>query len=128
MQDIENLDDVKKMVNSFYEKVRQDDLIGPIFNEVIEDWEPHLMKMCGFWQSILLNEPSYSGRPFPPHIKLNVGKEHFERWVSLFVANVQDQFEGDRATEAKKRAKLMGALFHSKMEHMRNNNPSLFDK
>lgn len=129
MKDIETLDDIKTMVNTFYGTVREDDLIGPIFNRVIADiWPEHLNKMYGFWQSILLNEPTYSGRPFPPHLKLGAEKEHFERWVELFVNTVNALFQGERADEAIKRAKLMAALFHSKIEHFKDNNSSLLDR
>ncbi|WP_432329955.1 group III truncated hemoglobin [Mucilaginibacter sp. P25] len=54
------------MVDSFYTKIRQDDLLGPIFNERIGDkWSEHLEKMYSFWQTTLLGEHTYSGRPFP---------------------------------------------------------------
>lgn len=118
-EDIETLDDVKLLVDTFYSEVRVDDLIGPIFNRVIGDnWPVHLNKMYGFWQSILLNEPVYNGRPFPPHAKLGLEKKHFERWVGLFETTVNELYAGERATEAIKRAKLMGALFLSKIEYL----------
>jgi len=129
MHDIESLDDVKKMVDTFYHNIQKDDLLGPIFNSVIENkWPEHLAKMYGFWQSILLNEPAYSGRPFPPHMKLDVSKVHFERWVALFKANVEANFAGPKADEAIARAKLMAALFHSKIEHFKSQGPSLMDR
>ncbi len=120
-RDITDLSDVQLLVDTFYSKVRHDELIGPVFQKVVkENWQPHLEKMYRFWQSILLNEPTYSGRPFPPHIKLRIGTEHFERWVSLFEETAFELFEGERTLEAVKRAKLMGALFHSKLEHFNN--------
>jgi hemoglobin len=129
MQDIESIDDVKTMVDTFYAKIQKDELLGPIFNRVIEDrWPEHLEKMYGFWQSILLNVPAYSGRPFPPQMKLDVSKIHFETWVTLFTENIQTQFKGVKADEAVARAKLMAALFLSKIEHFRKEGPSLMDR
>ena len=122
MKKIETIEDIKLLVDTFYSAVRKDDLIGPIFNETVQDrWPVHLEKMYRFWQSILLNEPSYSGRPFPPHIKLDIEKSHFERWVNLFESVVSTYFEGEKAQIAIDRAKLMGT-FEAKHAHMRNEN------
>ena len=62
MKEIQDIDDVKLLVNTFYGKVRQDDLLGKIFDGVIQDnWDFHLNKMYGFWQTVLLHEPCLSG-------------------------------------------------------------------
>lgn len=117
---IENLEDIRFMVNTFYERVRADGLIGPIFNERIGDrWPEHLDKMYRFWQTILLEERTYEGAPFRPHADLPVFLEHFERWVELFEANLLQHFEGDKADEALERAGKMAKLFHSKREFLR---------
>ena len=85
-----NLDDVKKLVDGFYNKVREDELLAPVFNARIEDrWAHHLEKMYTFWQTTLLGEHTYSGRPFPPHATLPVGHQHFERWIKLFTESIQ---------------------------------------
>lgn len=109
------------MVNHFYSSVQKDDLIGPIFNGVIQDrWPEHLEKMYGFWQTILLNERAYSGSPFPPHAKLPVNRTHFDRWVLLFKTCMYEQFEGAKADEAVKRAENMALMFNYKIDHLRN--------
>ena len=42
MKDIENLKDIQLLVNTFYGRVQQDDLIGPIFNERLAGkWDYH---------------------------------------------------------------------------------------
>jgi hemoglobin len=129
-KDIQHIEDIKLLVNTFYSRVRENDMLGPIFDKVIGDkWPEHLEKMYRFWQSILLHENTYSGRPFPPHAKLPVGKEHFDTWQKLFISTVDNLFEGSNADEAKKRAILMAAIFHSKKEAIdKNRNQSLFDK
>ena len=96
-KDIESIDDIKKLVNIFYDKIRLNDLLGPVFNHVIKDnWPEHLEKMVRFWQTILLYEHTYSGTPFPPHAKLPIEKIHFETWVALFQNTVDDLFVGEK--------------------------------
>ncbi|MEO0897643.1 MAG: group III truncated hemoglobin [Bacteroidota bacterium] len=120
MKDIENLEDIQLLVDSFYGKVRQDKLIGHIFNQVIGNrWEFHLNKMYTFWQTVLTDDYTYNGRPFPPHMKLPVEQEHFDRWLALFSATVDDLFEGKKAEEAKWRANRMALMFHSKITYYR---------
>ena len=102
---IENRQDIQLLVDGFYDKVRKDSLIGPIFNDVAKvDWDEHLPKLYNFWSDLLLGEDSYRGRPFPPHMQLNLQPGHFERWLYLFVQTVDENFVGVKADEAKNRA------------------------
>jgi len=118
--DIKTLDDIKKLVDTFYGRVQEDGLIGPIFNEKLAGkWPEHLAKMYAFWQTILLDEHTYHGRPFPPHAELPIHQEHFERWLALFGDTVDRLFEGETASEAKARGQKMAALFQVKLEHVR---------
>ncbi len=120
---ITNLDDIKLLVNTFYAKVQKDDLIGPIFNGIIQDrWEEHLSKMYAFWQTILLDQHTYSGRPFPPHAGLPVQADHFQRWMMLFTQTVDELFEGEKANEAKLRGEKMATMFLSKIQYFREIN------
>jgi hemoglobin len=118
MRDIEQREDIVIMVDAFYQKVQQDDLIGPIFNSRIapDAWPAHLDRMYTFWTTILLNQPGYSGQPFEKHRDMPINQAHFERWVSLFKTLVDSLFEGPIANEAKYRAELMGHLFLAKLE------------
>lgn len=118
--DILNLDDVKQLVNSFYGKVREDEILAPIFNERIQDrWPEHLEKMYRFWQTVLLEEHTYHGAPFPPHAKLPVAHNHFEKWMELFNKTVDELFVGEKAEEAKWRGQKMAQMFEIKIEHYR---------
>lgn len=120
--DILNINDVKILVDSFYEKVRQDDLLAPVFDERISNrWPVHLEKMYRFWQTVLLEEHTYSGSPFVPHATLPVKQEHFERWIILFYKTIDEYFEGEKAKEAKWRAEKMAEMFYHKIEYYRNN-------
>lgn len=117
-KDIEKLDDIKSMVDAFYGKVREDKLLADIFNKKIQDrWPMHLEKMYRFWQTVLLEKHTYHGSPFPPHAKLPVSMEHFERWLKLFSETVDSLFAGEKAERAKWQGERMAAMFHSKIEY-----------
>lgn len=119
-KDIQSLEDVQLLVNHFYGLVRADELLGPIFNEVIQDrWPEHLEKMYRFWQTVLLEEHTYEGRPFPPHAQLPVDQSHFDRWVTLFYRTLDIHFSGDVADEARWRAARMAEMFLGKIEYYR---------
>ena len=81
---------IEHVVRAFYERVRSDDLIGPIFAQRIADWEPHLQRMCEFWSSVALLTGRYHGQPMPRHVPLPIDARHFDRWISLFVATVRE--------------------------------------
>jgi len=121
-REIETIDDVKLLVDSFYRKVREDDLLSDIFNNVIKDnWHKHLSKMYSFWETILLDTHSYLGSPFVPHAKLPVEKEHFDRWLKLFSETVDEYFTGTKAEEAKWRAQRMAEMFQYKISYYKTN-------
>lgn len=121
-KEISNLADIKLLVNSFYSRVREDVLLGDIFNERIQDrWPQHLEKMYRFWQTVLLEEHTYYGSPFVPHAKLPVELVHFQRWVKLFCDTVDALFTGERATRAKWQGERMAEMFHYKIDYYRNN-------
>ncbi|MEQ8812186.1 MAG: group III truncated hemoglobin [Imperialibacter sp.] len=118
--DIQNIDDIKLLVNEFYSKVREDELLKDIFNGVIQDrWPVHLEKMYKFWQTVLLEEHTYYGSPFAPHAHLPVNKAHFERWIELFHQTLDEHFEGERALEAKWRSEKMAEMFLYKIEYFK---------
>lgn len=94
--DIKTLDDIKILVDNFYGNVRKDELLGKVFNDRIQDrWPQHVEKMYRFWQTVLLDEHTYHGSPFVPHADLPVQGAHFEQWISLFYATVDEFFEGE---------------------------------
>ncbi len=120
--DISNIDDVKILVDSFYGKVREDDFLKDIFNNVIlERWPEHLEKMYRFWQTVLLEEHTYFGSPFLPHAKLPIERKHFDRWMKLFDETVDENFTGEKAKRAKWQGGRMAEMFHSKIEYYKNN-------
>ena len=113
MQDIESRKDIEILVSTFYNKVRHDPLLAPVFAHV--DWVHHLPVMVDFWSSILLGDMRYQGNPFQKHIGLPISAAHFEQWLKLFISTVDDGFAGPRADEARLRAKSIAGLFQHKL-------------
>ena len=119
---IENLNDIKLLVDTFYSKVKKDELLSPIFNKIIGDkWPQHLEKMYQFWQTILLEEHTYSGNPFLAHANLAIIEVHFSRWLKLFYETLDTLFEGEIAEKAKLQSEKMSKIFGAKIEFIRNN-------
>lgn len=81
---------IHRLVHAFYDRVRDDAVLGPIFAARITDWEPHLAKMCAFWSSVMLMTGRYHGRPMPAHAPLPVGGKHFDHWLALFETTARD--------------------------------------
>jgi len=126
MKDINSIDDVKLLVDTFYQKVRENELLGPIFNGVIKDrWPEHLEKMYRFWQTVLLEDHTYFGSPFPPHAMLPVEKKHFDTWLGLWHGTIDSFFVGEKANEAKWRGDKMAVMFLSKIDYYRINPASI---
>lgn len=118
-KDIKEYKDIQIMVDDFYGKVQNDELLRDIFNNVILDrWPEHLEKMYRFWETVLLNNHTYHGSPFMPHAKLPIEKKHFERWLTLFHHTIDDHFSGLKADEAKTRAEKMAQMFQYKIDHI----------
>jgi hemoglobin len=116
LKDINNEEDIKKLVDSFYEKVNIDDLLSPVFNDFAKvNWEKHMPVMYKFWGSLLLGTMDYKGQPFPKHMILPVTKEHFQRWIDLFIKTINENFIGRKAEEAKQRAQNIAMVFQHKM-------------
>jgi hemoglobin len=121
-----DIEDVKLLVDTFYSKVRNNEILAPIFNERIgERWPGHLEKMYAFWQTTLLGEHTYFGSPFPPHAQLPVDNKHFTQWINLFTQTVDELFTGEKAEEAKWRAGKMAEMFELKVNHFRGNSRAI---
>lgn len=119
--DITNKPDIELLVNTFYDKVKTNKIIGHIFNDVAKvDWEHHLPKMYSFWASLLLAEHSFSGNPMQKHIALSklttMSEVEFSEWLSLFIQTTDELFEGEKAEEAKTRAANIARLMLHKIQ------------
>ncbi len=123
MHDIRNKADIKIFVDAFYEKVRVDPTIGPVFAAKIpnDNWSPHLERMYSFWHTILFGIPDYRGNPFAKHEELPIQARHFERWITLLTETIDTLFAGEKAEEVKMRAMKIGAVFQAKLEYIQAN-------
>lgn len=105
-RDLDSPDEIAEMVRRFYADVAQDDLLGPVFNDVARvDWSEHLPKLAAFWSRALLGLPGYQGNPFRAHAEIHGRRPftaaHFERWLSLFHETVELGWVGPCATRAR---------------------------
>ena len=86
-----NADFISDMVERFYGHVRSDPMLGPIFEDRIDDWPKHLGRMKIFWGSVLHNSGEYAGNPMQKHLAIpGLEFAHFERWLELFFATLRD--------------------------------------
>ena len=89
---------IRTLVHAFYARVRRDDLLGPIFNGKIDDWDEHLEKLCHFWSSVTLMTGRYKGTPMQAHAALpDISGQHFDRWLSLFRTTARELCPPDAA-------------------------------
>ena len=115
MQTINNREDISKLVDTFYSKIRKNELLGPIFNSHIleEQWSEHLKKLTDFWETNVLGIAMYKGNPSAKHINVdkNVGHiiepKHFGVWLQLWFETIDQLFEGKLALKAKQSARKM---------------------
>jgi hemoglobin len=100
-----NEQSIASLVNRFYTKVREDSLLGPVFNGAIGDhWPEHLATLTDFWTSVLLASGRYKGNPMMTHLAIpQMDQQHFNRWIELWRETTADVFgpELSRALVAK---------------------------
>ena len=119
-KDIGNRADIKLLVDSFYDKVKKDAVIGYLFNEVAHvNWEHHLPRMYDFWENIIFQTGHFTGNPMTVHIQLNqqspLTPEHFAQWQKLFLGTIDELFEGNNAELTKQRAVSIATVIQIKL-------------
>lgn len=116
--DIKNRNDIEKLINTFYGKIKIDTKIGYFFTDVAKlNWEEHLPKMYDFWENIMFSKGNYTGNPMTKHKELHQKSEmkeaHFKHWNALFNETVDELFTGAKAEEIKQRAmNISGVLMY----------------
>ena len=108
MKPIKNREDIQLLVNTFYSKIRKDELLGPIFNSHISEnqWPHHLMKLTDFWETNLFGVRKFKGSPTQKHLKVDENLDyridalHFGKWLNLWVETINELFTGERADKA----------------------------
>ena len=119
--DIETRADCERLVRTFYGRALEDPVIGFLFTDVARlDLEAHVPVLASFWETILLGARSYGGGAFAPHAALHMRAPlraaHFERWLVLWRATVDELFEGERAELAKAHAARVAHAFHGRLQ------------
>jgi len=99
---------IKRLVDGFYERVRGDELLAPVFASRIVDWGPHLERMYRFWDSVVLMSGAYLGRPMARHRPLPIDAAHFARWLELFERTARELCPPAAAEVFIDRARRMG--------------------
>jgi hemoglobin len=115
VKDIESLDDCRVLVDGFYRSVRADPMLGPVFEDVVEDWTPHLDTMARFWFTILFGRDAYHGNPLAKHVPLSIDRRHFDRWLALWSRAIDVSFGGPCADKAKARAARMADVMTERL-------------
>jgi hemoglobin len=119
--DIRNREDVHFLVTTFYDKIRKDDLLGPIFNERITHWKAHLEHLTDFWESSLFFVNKYKGNPLEKHVEVDaaikntINEHHFGVWLNYWIQTLDELFEGEKVNIAKNRARKMGTFIYIKL-------------
>lgn len=124
MKKLESREDIEVLVNSFYDKVVQDETIGFFFKDIIKvDFQKHLPKMYSFWESILFGQMSYKGNPMAVHFPINhleaMEKYHFAQWLKLWKQTIEENFTGYNADMAITKSENIANLMSYKMEMAR---------
>ncbi len=87
-------DNIRDLVYAFYDRVRADPLLGPVFDAKLDGrWDDHLPKMVSFWSSLVLGTKGYRGNVQQAHQPLDgIEPAHFSRWLSLFLKTVEGRY------------------------------------
>ena len=117
-------DSLRMLVDEFYNRVRSDDLIGPVFNNVVTDWPAHLGKLQAFWSSVMLTSGRYKGQPLPVHIKHahQINRQSFERWLSIWHATTSEIMDEPSAAALQAKAAKIAESLSLGIEYSRKAN------
>ena len=97
------------LVDTFYERVREDALLGPVFNAAVHDWPAHKRTLTDFWCSVALRANRYRGNPMGVHRALSgIGEAHFQRWLALWRETVPRVIEAEGAARLVEHAERIG--------------------
>jgi len=108
MDELGSIDEagLERLVAAFYARVREDEALGPIFNDAVHDWPAHLATLTTFWSSVMLTSGRYKGQPVPAHMKhlARITPELFDRWLALWASTTNDLMSTDAAVSLQAKA------------------------
>jgi hemoglobin len=120
MKDITNKAEIENLIEIFYGKVFQNEILAPFFKGL--DFKAHKPQMVHFWSFVLISEPGYKTNVTEKHLHMPLKAEHFEIWIKLFKATIDELFVGETAEMAKQRADLVGWTILEKIKAKQNSN------
>jgi hemoglobin len=108
---------IATLVSRFYGKARKDPMIGPLFEQVVDDWDEHLAKLSDFWSSVMLTTGRYKGNPMAAHMRQPIEPEFFDRWLELWRETTGEVFGPEVAAQFQLKAERIAeslklALFY----------------
>jgi hemoglobin len=108
---------IAALVERFYAKARRDPMIGPVFNNAVDDWDEHLHKLSDFWSSVMLTTGRYKGNPMAAHLRQPIEPQFFARWLALWRETTGELFAPEIAARFREKAERIGeslklALFY----------------
>lgn len=113
MKAIETRADLRALVDEFYRRLLADERIAPVFERL--DLDVHLPVLVDFWSMVLLGESSYRRNAFEQHLSVAIEDRHFDVWLGHWDATIDALFVGDKAGQAKARARSVASIFRSKL-------------
>ncbi len=125
-KEIKSREDVQILVSTFYAKIRKDEVLGPIFNGIITDWDEHLELLTDFWETQLFLKRKYYGNPVTAHQEVDdkmghgITPEHFGLWINLWFETIDELFIGETSWIAKNRAQKMSTMLYMQIYQNRN--------
>ena len=99
--------EIASLVDRFYAKVREDDEIGPLFNQEVQNWDAHLALLKDFWSTVLLATGKYKGNPLLAHFPLPIEERYFARWLALFSETANEVMPAAEAAIVLQKAELI---------------------
>lgn len=105
-KDIQNREDLEKVLNLFFEKIKTDETLNHFFFEVVKvDWEQHMAHMCDFWENVLFYSGDYQGNPIETHRRISEIQKteihHFQKWKELFFSSLDSLYKGENVKKMK---------------------------
>jgi hemoglobin len=102
---------IQDLVQVFYDRVREDEILSPVFNKALgDDWAPHLEKLVEFWSTIVLGSNSFKGNVYGTHMALTgIEPAHFSRWLGLFEQTARELFDEQPAGQFLKMARRVAS-------------------
>ncbi len=122
LPDLDSVEQIAMMVDRFYTDIRADEQLGPIFNDLAQvNWDTHLPKLTSFWSRALLGLGQFNGNPMAKHIAINqqvpLTIELFNRWLTLFAANLEGSWEGPNTNRARAVAQNVARVHSSQLSN-----------